>query len=171
MDLLYIVGEPGAGKSTLMREIYKGWGYQMVAKPFLYTEFANGVIMLGGIRDGYPGTDMLGLDASPRVVEWLQEYHPPLVMGEGARLGTAKFLISAQSLGYDIHLVRMVSAGEARARRNARPDPQRASFVKGQVTKSADVAAEFHALDISPTMPPEFLVRILKDPVTMAFRR
>lgn len=171
MDLLYIVGEPGAGKSTLMKEIYKGWAYQMVPKPFLHTEFANGVIMLGGIREGYPGTDMLGLDASPRVVEWMAAHTPPMLMGEGARLGTPKFLRSAQSIGYHVHLVHMVSAGEARGRRNSRLAPQRATFVKGQITKSADLAKEFEAIDISATMPPDFLVRILRDPVSMAFKR
>lgn len=170
MHLMYILGEPGTGKSTLMAELVKGRPFEKVYAPFLHLVYGHGACMLGGLREEYPGTDMLAFDASPKVVHWLGQATPPLVLGEGARLGTRRFLLSAQSIGYALHLYHLVSTGEARARRKERSRQQQDPFAKGQATKSAALAKEFGALDISPTMPPDFLVKMLTDPVSMSFR-
>jgi len=170
MDLMYLIGEPGVGKSTLMAALTE-WGNQSsveVDQPFRYRVWSNGVVELGGRREGYPGTDALALDASPRVVDFLRFQRPELVMGEGARLGTEKFLLAAQSIGYELHLYHLV--GPARSRRREREKPQKESYAKGQRTKSAHLSTMFGALDISTTMSPDFLVKMMNDPVSMAFK-
>lgn len=175
MDLMYLLGEPGVGKSTLMAALTDGQnriGESVVqmAKPFVFRMYSNGVMELGGRRDEFSGTDMLPLHASPLVLQFLDDYRPAYVMGEGARLGTSAFLGRCRDIGYAVHVYHLTSTGAARRRREAREHQQRKSFVKGRITSSAKVAAEFGALDIETVMPPDFLVKMLTDPVSMKFR-
>jgi GTPase SAR1 family protein len=171
MHLTYIIGEPGTGKSSLVRRLTDGWAGMDSRMPFLHRRYENGVLVLGGDREGFPGTDMLALDAQPRVIALFHEQQPPFVLGEGDRLANDKFFMAAQSIGYDLHIYHLVGAGVARDRRAARGSQQDEAFIKGRRTKCAALAKTYGALDISPTMPPSFLVKLLQDPVSTRFKR
>jgi hypothetical protein len=53
----------------------------------------DGGVYLGRIRDAFSGTDALAMNAGPDAVQWAQSGAvPPMVVGEGARLGYSAFL-------------------------------------------------------------------------------
>lgn len=168
---MYVIGEPGVGKSTLLRTLTAGMNYEDLARPFAMRRYTNGVIALG--RDGveYSGTDTLAFNVKDQVLGWLGHYAGPrLVMGEGARLANAPFFQAVIDLGYELHLYHLVGAGMAHERRSDREKPQKESYAKGRRTSARYLADAFGALDITTRMPPEFLARLLNDPVSMEFR-
>lgn len=169
--LMYLLGEPGIGKSALMAALVYDAHHEVHEQPFLHCEYhEQGVVMLGGFRPQYPGTDMLAFDAQPAVLRWMYETRPALVMGEGARLGHASFFQQAQRQGYTLHLYNLEGIGLARARRGDRDEEQAASFIKGRRTESAAITIHFGGTTINPTFQPNELVRLLNDPVSRAFR-
>lgn len=100
---LYIVGAPGTGKSTVMVELVRQLGWSWLPDQRVWRELwthdlvdadcAVQATYLGKQRASFSGTDALSMSASPRVVEWLHETElPAWILGEGARLGTPKFL-------------------------------------------------------------------------------
>ena len=100
---VYLVGAPGTGKSTAMDALVELLGLEWMPDERVWREvwvnpLANrsGVVQalsLGKRRDAYSGTDALSMSASPRVLEWVAATPlPSLLLGEGARLGTTRFL-------------------------------------------------------------------------------
>lgn len=109
--------------------------------------FDPGGVELGGPDDLFPGTDRLSMAVSPQAVEWLARGNVfELIVGEGQRLGTPKFL-SALARSSRLRVIyldppRKVSA----ARRAARGTVQDPQWVRGSFTK-ADNAA-LHCRDL-----------------------
>lgn len=174
MNLLYIVGEPGIGKTTLAAAITAGWEYEEAPTPFPHTVYTNGVWQLGRQREGgYPGTDAMAMDIQPTVLQFMEGIKPKLVMGEGARLGNATFLNRMRQIGYQLHIVNLVGPLLAMERRAARGSNQNENFIKGKRTQAINLSLRFkdETTTIRADMPPDLLVKMLKDPVSYAFRR
>jgi hypothetical protein len=127
---IYIVGAPGAGKSTLMAHLLEGWDIgpytrwcREVFGHYLTHPRKGRGAYLGHLRPDYPGTDALSLSAAPRVLEWMEAL--PLlgldwVFGEGARLSHMGFL-SALADCTDLTVIYLhVDPEEAARRRQAR---------------------------------------------------
>lgn len=149
---VYIVGAPGAGKSTLMARLLEGWAVgpytkwtsrEMFGHYLQHPEKGSGAY-LGHLRPDYPGTDALSLSVAPQALLWLEAL--PLlgldwVFGEGARLSHPGFLeaLAAQT---DLTLVYLqVSAEEAARRRAARGGKQLTeSYCKTAATRAENVA-------------------------------
>lgn len=149
---LYLIGGPGVGKSTVMASLLSGWQpldyeriYGKLRGHLLVSAGIPAGLYLGRLREGFPGTDGLSMSAHPDAVAWAESLTAPapvsLILGEGARLGTAGFL-TALHRTTDLTVVHLVaSPAVSLSRRDGRRSGQNSSWVKGATTRAA-VAAQ-----------------------------
>lgn len=105
--LLYIIGAPAAGKSTLMAELTRYCHRSSRPKPFAHDVLLNydGEIVgaeMGRRRGTFSGTDALSMSVSPLACRFVAAQQFPLVLGEGDRLSHLRFLDSAAAAGVDV---------------------------------------------------------------------
>lgn len=152
--LVYLVGAPGSGKSTLMARLTAGYSravvpplnYPAPARDWLLHRrtLAVAAIELGRRRAHFSGTDALPSNAITLAERWLaMQQEAPLVFGEGARLGNRRFLASAVTAGYGVTLV-LLDHPEVTAWRTARSAElgkvQNPGWVAGRTTASRNLA-------------------------------
>jgi hypothetical protein len=135
--LVYVIGVPGSGKTTAMRAALSGYLASPRQRPFAHVDYELGEIrMLGRWRDGSSGTDALGLNVQPTVVEWLERLGSGVVVGEGDRLGNRSFLEAVRRLGIETTVVMIdVPLELAESRRVQRGSRQDGAWVRGRITK------------------------------------
>jgi energy-coupling factor transporter ATP-binding protein EcfA2 len=173
LELLYIVGEPGSGKSTLVDHLTRGVPYRELEKPFAYRLYSCGVFELGKRRPDYPGTDALSMSVQPRVLGWLETHAPPRVLAEGARLGNKSFLGAAKEIGYRVTVVLLKGKQAADLHRRIRGSTQSAEWVDGRRTAAYNVAEAWDATILPAGQPLAELEHELKstgNPVIQALR-
>lgn len=148
---VYLLGGPGAGKSTLMARLLEDWTpgpYERLTSRELFGHYLLGPelemgVYLGRLRPEYPGTDALSLSVAPQALIWLETLDPQLgwVFGEGARLGHPSFLsaLSSRTQLLVVHLT--VTPEVALARRVARPGkPLSDQYCKIATSKARNLA-------------------------------
>lgn len=161
-DLLYFIGQPGSGKTTLVRTLTENHSPYTVKKPFAHTLWqpdkgGKEVMELGELRGTFSGTDTLAMDVQRRVVAQLQGDAHPRVLGEGDRLSNESFFDAVRSLGYGVTVVYLdVPDDIAAAWRLERAErgggkPQNEAWVKGRITKAARLAEKVDAVRITDT--------------------
>jgi len=149
MRLIYLIGGPGAGKSTLMARLTAGRDRLTVERPVPHDRLIDPVtggsdaVEIGRRRPMFSGTDALASAIIDKAVPWLGSHPATLVLGEGARLGNARFLTAAVDAGYDVTLAWLTHGSQedwrkARAARLGKD--QNPSWVAGRVTASARLA-------------------------------
>lgn len=162
MRLVYVIGVPGAGKSTLCAGIEAQWEKLMDGtKPFAYRGYWDPqedpwpqFISLGEEREVFSGTDTLSMSVAPKAVEWLPGCPYPLVLGEGDRLGTASFFEAMRKAGVDLQVVLLkVTPERAAERRAERGTGQNEQWLKGRETKVANLAPYVTTV-IDASLPP-----------------
>ncbi|MGH3779813.1 MAG: P-loop-containing protein [Pseudonocardiaceae bacterium] len=150
--LVYVVGEPGVGKSTAMAAATAGWaraalpgqpGREALIDPRGYRLVG---VELGRRRPGgFSGTDALPMDATVPACRYLRcgraADETSLLLGEGARLGHVRFLAAAAAAGWVVHLVHILGAELAEQRRVARGNQQDPAWVRGAATRAARLAS------------------------------
>lgn len=141
--LLYIVGEPGIGKSTLMAELTTGLHRTPLRRPVRDLLTRNGLpvaVELGTRRTRFSGTDALPMDAITTVEPYLATgdaaMEADLLLGEGARLGNHRFLTAAIRADYRVHLVQLIGPQAAGERRTARGTRQNRRWIDGARTRA-----------------------------------
>lgn len=150
-NLLYVVGPPGVGKSTLMAELTSGWDKTVLsAHPVPHSILsvpADGKgrgLELGVPRADFPGTDALAMDIGPRALAFLSATYAQFVVGEGARLGTRPFIGGLAGAGVRVTLVHLDADAELLTQRwRARGAKQSVSWRKGAATRALRLAEWF----------------------------
>lgn len=129
---LYLVGGPGAGKSTLMARLLAPWDIEPCERLTEKELFGHRMtdadgcvgVYLGRIREQFPGTDALSMSVSPVAAAWAEQDAAgyDVILGEGGRLATRRFLdaLSASTSLLVVHLA--VDFDTARERTLSRPD-------------------------------------------------
>lgn len=147
--LVYLVGEPGVGKSTVMARATDTWQRfchcDHPRRELLHAPGSRQVAAVelgaraGRHHAGFPGTDALPMNTVVAVEEWLASgraaAEAPLVLGEGARLGVRRFLHAAMRSGWEVHVALLTSthAARNRAERGSQQDP---AWIKGATTRA-----------------------------------
>jgi ABC-type dipeptide/oligopeptide/nickel transport system ATPase component len=142
--LLYIVGEPASGKSTVVEAMTAGIPANEVEYGLLRwrtLETEPKVIELGMRRDSFSGTDALAMNVQPDMVRWLANGPGSHVLAEGDRLANLKFFIALKDAGWRFHVACVEASPLTLAqRRNSRAfllgvPEQSDTWVKGRQTK------------------------------------
>lgn len=161
--LVYLLGQPGSGKSTLVENLTAGLEPLAIeSRPFAHIVWPGGVAELGARRPAFSGTDALSMSVQPKVLAWLEEEAPAHVFGEGDRLGNSKFFTAVLGLGWNLTLIRLaVSASVAAARRAQRAHElgtalQSDAWLQGRLTKNRNLveAWDDRILELDGDQPP-----------------
>lgn len=177
-DLLYLIGPPAAGKSTLMRRLTAGCDRLPRNMPVAHSRLVHPATghqigaELGYNRPDFPGTDTLAMGISPAACEWVRSGDGPrLLLGEGDRLAHVGFLAAAVEGGYRVTVGYLDADLEVLdARCAARGSKQSASWRAGRATKSSRLAATAEQLGypvvrLDATEPTPILAARLRDAV------
>jgi hypothetical protein len=168
-ELLYVIGAPGVGKSSAVRLAMESLRTRpdVTEQPFLHLSYPqhrvdggtgyepDPIIMLGGWREGFGGTDTLPMNVQPKVLEVLEHWEdhdterPGRIIAEGDRLANDKFFVAASWLGWNLTVISLEAPPDVLAkRRRAREQqlgtsPQNESWVRGRETKAARLAEQW----------------------------
>lgn len=151
--IVYLVGEPGVGKSTAFNELTAPWprvhrpGYkheprrEWLIDPGQQRPRAVEIGARGSMHPpGYPGTDALAMNVVVATDEWLRSGRAAdetdLIIGEGARLGVRRFLDSALASGWSVSVILASDPEGAAQRRELRGSKQADSWVTGARTRA-----------------------------------
>lgn len=159
--LLYLVGEPGAGKTTVMTALTAGCERVPRSRPFGHELLVRGRepvgIELGRTRRDFSGTDALSMRVAPLAQAWIKRAPYPLVLGEGDRLASLRFFLAARDAGMEpaviwIHPPDGVAADRRLIRSAGRPN-QDPKWIAGRRTKAANLVG--HSIDAGLTVHEE----------------
>lgn len=143
MNCTYVIGEPGAGKSTLVDHLTRAVPYEEAETPFPHRRYDGGVLELGRRRHEFSGTDALSMSVQPEVSRFVEGVHPRLLLAEGDRLGNAKFFDHLLRLGYDLRIYVLEGPERAAMQRDLRGSKQDAKWLKGRQTKVAGLVRQY----------------------------
>jgi len=147
--LIAVIGIPGTGKTTIMREWMKSRAWQPDRPIDLVDSHVCGNIrVIGKYEEGetFAGTDRLSMAVQPKFLEFLQQDREEIVVFEGDRLTSNKVFKEAQRNGWELTIIHVTTSNTERERRyKERGSEQDEKFIQGRVTKVGNVAEEFGA--------------------------
>lgn len=158
MKVIYLIGAPGSGKTTLTEAFTKNWteaaNHEQPVKFRTHTTPYGDALSLGWLRPSFGGTDTLGNTAIVAIEPWLPEVAKKysIIYGEGDRLANGRFFLLAASLG-EFHLFYLNTEPSICAERRIKRSEitgktQNASWVQGRATKHRNLAEQFKAFEI-----------------------
>lgn len=172
--LIYLIGQPGSGKSTLMANLIadydqvpavsEGAGLPHVQ---LINRITGAVIgaEVGIHRDLFSGTDALASSIIDKAAPWIASTPYPLVLAEGARLANRRFLLEALDGDYHVTLA-LLDHENAEVWRHKRAKKigreQHPSWVKGRLTASRNLADEFTNMSVPGASPFSDQITVLR---------
>jgi hypothetical protein len=152
---IYLFGEPGIGKSTVLKIMTNNLTLDPPAPaepntPLLKTQrFPNGIIL--GYDDGstFTGTDRLSMGVQPDAIKWVTTAPlPDTILGEGQRLANIAFLteLAQRTNLTPVHI--KANPELAQQRRNDRGTGQKESWAKGARTRAYNLETNLNNLGI-----------------------
>ncbi len=147
MKLVYLIGLPGSGKSTVMKELmtrFEGWKQERPID-LLDTHVTSNVRVLGKYEEGetFSGTDRLSMAVAPKAIQWLSTNPDEIIIGEGDRLNNKAFFEKAKELG-ELHIIQLTVSDEERERRyKERGSGQSEKFIQTVFTKCNNISEHF----------------------------
>jgi len=163
---LILIGEPGAGKTTLIKELTDSWTELTreinPIKHITYKTPYGPAIQLGWTRAPFGGTDSLPQAVITQVAQWYQEGIEGLVIAEGDRLANDRFIKIAQDHGETLIFHLNTDPVEAQTRRILRSrahnlPAQNLSWLKGRQTKHLNLAERHGAIKLDGSLSPQTL--------------
>jgi GTPase SAR1 family protein len=171
MKLIYIIGAPGSGKTTLTQTLMQKWVLtaqnRLPVKHETYTlTTGETAISLGWTNPPFSGTDTLPYTAITQIEQWLPTVTADIIIGEGDRLAIDRYLNLATQLG-QLHLYYLDTnpavASDRRAMRSIQNNTatQNPSWVSGRATKHLNLAQRWNAKTLPGNLPPQQLAGII----------
>lgn len=153
MQIIGLIGEPAAGKSTVMRDFLAHLGPGEVVKEGLvtYTVFKPEKVIVAGIYDSqvFSGTDRLSKGCGPKYREWLlskvndPEFDDWKFYWEGERFSNSKFFDFFLTLPTPC-VTYFLEADEALLNeRNANRSNQNPTWRKGMATRMRNLRENY----------------------------
>ena len=146
---LYLIGAPGVGKSSVMDELLSEWTVEeeavRLAPTLLFGHWMarddEVGLYVGVRRPKFSGTDAFGMAVMPHAVSWVESAElPDLVLAEGAKLGSPKFLVPL-SRRAELLVALLTASPEVLAdRRAARATNQDSTWLRGAETRAREAA-------------------------------
>lgn len=148
MKVIAIGGEPGAGKTTLMKRIidkydpdHKYEHFKLV--PYLHKD---NIYILGKYEEGqvFAGTDKMSMAVQPEAIKFLESLpENSVVLFEGDRLFNNSFLEHCVEK-YDTSIVYLATRPEVRKERyKERGSEQNETWLQGRETKIGNILTNF----------------------------
>ena len=162
--LLYLVGVPSSGKSTLMKELTRGLPRRPAGSPVPHEWLGDGAALeLGKTRESFSGTDALSLGIQKKAIEFIEQHPARLILAEGDRLANDKFFSAVTAAGYRFELVYVdVPADVAAARRRARGSNQNVQWLTGRATKVRRLIDRWAHWTVDATTPTALQAEFLR---------
>jgi uridine kinase len=148
MKLIAIGGEPGSGKTTLMKRVVEHYNLQPKfdeVKLVPYHQNQN-VYVLGKYEEAqvFAGTDRMSMAVQPEAIKFLTTLaDTAVVLYEGDRLFTASFLESCVE-NYDTKIIYLSTDRSVRQERyKERGSEQDETWLRGRESKIANILTNF----------------------------
>lgn len=144
MKVIAIGGEPGSGKSTLMKEIINHYGVEPKYDAFKLVPYLQkeNIYVLGKYEEGevFSGTDRMSMAVQPEAIKFLASVpSDSVVLFEGDRLFTASFLEHCLD-NYDLKIVYLSTTKQIREERyKERGSNQNETWLQGRETKISNI--------------------------------
>lgn len=176
LKTIYLIGSPGAGKTTLMESFTLGWlSLGTIEDPIKYRLHITPhgkAISLGWNRPYFGGTDTLGNTAILPIEGWLPKVAKSdlwAVIGEGDRLANNRFFKLCKEVS-DFQLFYLdTDPHEAAHRRSHRSEhtgkTQNPTWVKSRETKHRNLALSWSAYRLDGNLTPEQNAALMWDVV------
>lgn len=148
MKIIAIGGEPGCGKTTLMKRIIEHYDLKPKFDEFKLVPYhQNGnIYVLGKYEEAqvFAGTDRMSMAVQPEAIKFLATLpEESVVLYEGDRLFTASFLEDCVEK-YDTRIVYLSTEREIRNERyKERGSEQNETWLAGRETKIANILSNF----------------------------
>ena len=144
MRIFAIGGEPGSGKTTLMREIIKQFKVEPKYDSFKLVPYLqkDNIYILGKYEEGevFSGTDRMSMAVQPEAIKFLSTLPTnAIVLYEGDRLFTASFLEHCLEK-YDLKIIYLSTEKTVRNERyKERGSNQNETWLQGRETKISNI--------------------------------
>ena len=144
MKVIAIGGEPGAGKTTLMKRLIEHYNVEPKYDQFKLVPYLqkDNVYVLGKYEEGevFSGTDRMSMAVQPEAIKFLSTLpNDSVVLYEGDRLFTASFLEHCLEK-YDLNIIYLATTKQTRQERyKERGSEQNETWLQGRETKIANI--------------------------------